>query len=207
MLARLSILGALVALAGGGWVLGATIRSPYGTREGVPIVQPVPFSHEHHVAGLGIDCRYCHTSVETSASAGYPPTRTCMGCHSYVWADSPMLEPVRASWRRREPIAWTRVYDLPDYVFFNHSIHVAKGVGCETCHGRIDRMPVVYKANELTMKWCLDCHRAPERHLRPREEVFTMGYEPSRPQSELGPELKAAYRIRPNLTECYTCHR
>ena len=141
--------------------------------------QPVPFSHEHHVRGLGIDCRYCHTSVETSSSAGMPPTYTCMSCHSQIWTDSPMLEPVRAEPRRRQADRWTRVHDLPDFVYFNHGIHVQKGVGCAECHGRVDQMPLAWKEQPLTMEWCLECHRHPEQHLRPKEEVFEMDWSPA----------------------------
>jgi len=205
--ARLGILALLFVILGGGLVLGATIWSPYATRQDLPREQPVPFSHKHHVGGLGLDCRYCHTSVETSANAGMPSTETCMNCHSYVWQDSKVLEPVRRSWRNRQPIAWTRVYDLPDFVFFDHSIHVHKGVGCESCHGRVDQMPITYKAHSLYMKWCLDCHRDPAKHLRPLADVYKMGYVPKESQAILGPRLMKKYGIRRNLTECYVCHR
>ena len=131
---------------------------------------------------LGIDCRYCHTSVETEGFAGMPPTHTCMTCHSQIWSDSPMLEPVRASLRERKPLAWTRVHDLPDFVYFHHGIHVQKGVACVSCHGRVDQMPLTWKEEPMTMEWCLNCHRHPERHLRPKEEVFLMDWvPPSRP--------------------------
>jgi hypothetical protein len=206
-LAKLTIACVVALVIGSGYVLYASVWSPYGTRVEVPRPQPVPFSHEHHVSGLGLDCRYCHSFVERSASAGFPPTETCMNCHSYVWKDSPMLAPVRESWRTRTPLQWTRVYDLPDFVFFNHRIHVAKGVGCETCHGRVDRMPITYQAATLYMKWCLECHKAPERYLRPRDKVFTMGYEPAGDQLTIGKRLKDEYHVRQNLTECYTCHR
>lgn len=204
---RLAGLAVLTLAIGGSYVLGAGIWSSYGTRINAPREQPVPFSHQHHVGGLGVDCRYCHQTVETAADAGLPSTQTCMNCHSYVWKDSPMLEPIRASWRRREPVPWTRVYDLPDFVFFNHSIHVAKGVGCETCHGRVDQMPITYKAVTLYMKWCLECHKKPEAYLRPREAVFTMGYEPAGDQLAIGRRLRAEYHVRDDLTDCYVCHR
>jgi hypothetical protein len=168
--------------------------------------QPVPFSHKHHVSGLGIDCRYCHTSVETSSFAGIPPTTTCMSCHSQIWAGSPMLEPVRASLRTNEPLRWTRVHDLPDFVYFDHSIHVAKGVGCSTCHGRVDQMPITWRENTLLMEWCLNCHREPERYVRPRSAIFQMDWVPPPNQLEAGRALLQAYHIR-KLTDCYTCHR
>ena len=157
-----------------GLLLGGLVytRSSYGTNAGDVRVQPVPFSHQHHVGVLGIDCRYCHTSVEVSSFAGFPPTKTCMNCHSQIWVGSDMLEAVRRSYRTGEPLQWHRVYNLPGFVYFDHSIHVHKGVGCTTCHGRIDEMPLTYQAPSLLMEWCLDCHRAPARHLRPRADVF-----------------------------------
>ena len=139
--------------------------------------QPVPFSHQHHVTGLGIDCRYCHTSVETSSFAGIPPTKTCMNCHSQIWTNAQLLEPVRASYKSGESLQWTRVNQLPDFVYFNHSIHVNKGVGCNTCHGPVDQMPLMYQQESLQMEWCLGCHRAPENNLRPRDQVFNMRYQ------------------------------
>lgn len=134
-----------------------------------------PFSHDHHVSGLGIDCRFCHATVEKTASAGMPTTETCMGCHAIIWNLSPLLAPVRNSLQSSEPLAWTRVYDVPDFVYFNHSIHIAKGIGCESCHGRLDQMPLTRKAVTLHMKWCLDCHRHPENAIRPRDRVFQFG--------------------------------
>jgi len=166
----------------------------------------VQFSHAHHVGGIGIDCRYCHTSVETAASASIPPTQTCMNCHSQIWAQSPYLEPVRASMQSGASIEWIRVHDLPDFVYFNHSIHVKKGMGCETCHGRIDQMPGIQQVNSLQMEWCLDCHREPEKYVRPRAAVFTMGYEPAGDQGEIGRQLVQEYNIK-SLTSCSTCHR
>src|SRR5882757_1294708 len=173
-LSRATIFGAVFVIAALGWVAMEIQRSPYVTYAGVRKPQPVPFSHQHHVAGLGIDCRYCHTSVETSAFAGLPATETCMTCHSQVWHDAPILAPVRESWMSGLPLHWTRVHDLPDYVYFDHSIHVQKGVACVECHGRVDQMPLMAKQHALYMRWCLDCHRAPEQHLQPASEVFTM---------------------------------
>ena len=163
------------------------MRSDYVTGANTNVTQPVQFSHAHHVGGLGIDCRYCHTSVDQSSFANIPPTKTCMNCHSQIWVTSPYLEPVRSSWRTGESIQWTRVNNLPDFVYFNHSIHVKKGIGCETCHGRLDQMPGIYQAQSLQMEWCLNCHRHPEQYVRPREAVVTMGYVPAKSQAELGP--------------------
>src|SRR5439155_17816451 len=176
-LSKLSIFGALFLVLGALWVTVEVNRAPYVTQEGVTREQPVPFSHQHHVGGLGIDCRYCHTSVEVSSFAGIPPTKTCMNCHSQIWSNAPLLQPVRESFRSGQSLVWTRVNDLPDFVYFNHSIHIAKGVGCNTCHGPVDRMPLMYNQASLQMEWCLDCHRAPEKYLRPREQVFNMRYE------------------------------
>src|SRR3970282_2105996 len=172
VISKVSIFGAIFFIAAFAWVLTQIFRSPYATNVDVPIEQPIPFSHEHHVAGLGIDCRYCHSSVEVSRFADIPPTHTCMTCHVQICADSPVLEPVRSSFETGEPIQWVRVYDLADFVYFDHSIHLTKGVGCETCHGRVDRMPLTWKAHTLYMDWCLECHREPERFVRPRDRVF-----------------------------------
>ena len=175
---------------------------------GTPVEQVVPFSHKHHVGDDGIDCRYCHTSVETSAFAGIPPTHTCMTCHSQLFTQEPVLAPVVQSLRSGKPIRWKRIHDLPDFVYFNHGIHVAKGVGCEECHGRVDRMPLTWRVAPLTMQWCLDCHRNPEMHVRPVEHVFDMGWKPSEDQRTLGRRLVAAYHIHTStLTDCSTCHR
>ena len=204
------------------WVFEQIQRSPYTTYAGVARPQPVPFSHQHHVGGLGIDCRYCHTSVEVSSFAGIPPTKTCMNCHSQIWSNAPLLEPVRESFRSGQSLVWTRVNDLPDFVYFNHSIHIAKGVGCNTCHGPVDRMPLMFNQASLQMEWCLDCHRAPEKYLRPREQVFNMRYEqPSafkpvsldgktyNEQISLGKALVSKYKLRSvqDITSCSTCHR
>jgi hypothetical protein len=152
-LSKVSIFGAIFIGGGLLFFVNEINRSPYVTQTHVPREQPVPFSHKHHVSGIGIDCRYCHTSVENSSFAGLPPTETCMSCHSQIWADSPTLEPVRASLRSGQSIEWTRVHDLPGFVYFNHSIHVNKGVGCATCHGRVDQMPLMWKQNTLHMEW------------------------------------------------------
>lgn len=208
-LSRLTIFGTLLAVIVVAWGWAGTLRSPYVSEQNVVREQPVPFSHQHHVGGLGLDCRYCHTSVEVSSFAGVPPTQICMNCHRQVWSDSPMLEPVRASLRENRPILWTRVHDLPDFVYFDHGIHIHQGVGCETCHGRVDRMPLTWKAESMRMEWCLDCHRNPGNYLRPREEVFTMGWRPPVPQSELGRRLVSMYRVDPpsKLLNCSICHR
>lgn len=205
-LSKLSLAGLLMFVAG--LILTAMIigRSSYATRAQEYIEQPVQFSHRHHVLDDGIDCRYCHTSVETSPFAGIPPTKTCMNCHSQIWATAPILEPVRTSFRDDTPLRWIRVHDLPDFVYFNHSVHVKKGMGCETCHGRIDEMPLTLQQNTLQMDWCLNCHRNPENYVRPRSEVYTMGYKPPVPQSVIGPQLVKEYGIRGN-TSCSTCHR
>ena len=205
-LSKLSLFGVL-ALVGGLILLTMAIgRSSYATRQHEVVEQPIQFSHLHHVTDDGIDCRYCHTSVETSAFAGIPPTKTCMNCHSQLLNTAPILEPVRASFRDNTPLRWIRVHDLPDFVYFNHSIHVKKGVGCETCHGRVDQMPLMLQENSLQMEWCLNCHRNPERYVRPRSEITTMGYVPPVPQSVLGPRLVKEYGIN-SLTSCSTCHR
>jgi Cytochrome c7 and related cytochrome c/Class III cytochrome C family len=205
---KLSIFGAVFFLAALLWVIAAISRSSYVTQTGVAREQPVPFSHKHHVSGLGVDCRYCHTSVEEVAFAGIPPTKTCMTCHSQIWSDSPMLEPVRESFRTDRSLEWIRVHDLPDFVYFNHSIHVKKGVGCVSCHGRVDQMPLVWKAHSLDMEWCLECHRHPEQFVRPREYVLRMDWQPADDQLILGEALVKEYHIdKSKLTNCSTCHR
>jgi hypothetical protein len=221
-ISRATIFGAVFVVAALFWVAATVQRSPYVTYAGVARPQPAPFSHQHHVAGLGIDCRYCHTSVETSSFAGIPPTRTCMNCHSQIWANAQMLEPVRESYRSGKSLVWNRVNDLPDFVYFNHSIHINKGVGCNTCHGPVDRMPLMYNYASLQMEWCLECHRAPEKFLRPRDQVFNMRYEEpsgSKPlaldgktytdQLSLGIDLVKKYKLRTvtDITSCSTCHR
>ena len=185
-IARVSIFGAVFFVAGLLGLFAEVNRSPWVTEARVAREQPIQFSHERHVAGNGIDCRYCHTSVEESSFAGIPPTKTCMNCHSQIFSASPYLEPVRESFRSDRPIQWTRVHDLPDFVYFDHSIHVNKGVGCTTCHGQVDRMPLMWQEQSLQMEWCLDCHRNPERYVRPREAVFRVDYAPPANQLELG---------------------
>jgi hypothetical protein len=204
--ARFSLVGGIVGLGVLFAVLEAYVRSPYVTNVGQPIEQPVPFSHKHHVAGDGIDCRYCHTTVETSSFAGMPSTQTCMNCHAEVWAQSPVLAPVRDSFSSNQPIVWNRVNNLPGFVYFDHSIHVSKGVGCSTCHGPVDQMPLTYKTQSMQMSWCLDCHQQPERYLRPRAEVFNMAWQPPTNQDQLGRDLVAAYHVQSKLS-CSTCHR
>jgi len=205
-LSRLSIFGGIFIVAFLVWAWAELNASTYATRARVPIQQPAPFSHEHHVGGLGIDCRYCHTSVENSSFAGIPPTKTCMNCHSQIWTNAEMLEPVRDSFRTDQSIRWIRVHDLPDYVYFNHSIHVAKGVGCTTCHGQVNKMPLMWQQESLQMKWCLDCHRHPERYVRPKVEVFSVAWQPPPDQVEIGRKLVKEYNIQ-SLTSCSTCHR
>jgi hypothetical protein len=205
-LSRLSIYGGVFILAVFTWTWAKFVRSDYVTGVGIVRAQPVPFSHQHHVGGLGIDCRYCHASVETEAFAGMPATKICMNCHSQIWADSPMLEPVRESYRADKSLAWNRVHRLPDFVFFDHSIHVKKGVGCATCHGRVDEMPLTRQTASLYMEWCLDCHRRPEQFVRPREEVFNIAWQMPANQCQAGLELVHAYQIQRH-TDCSTCHR
>ena len=205
-IARITIFGAIFFIAGLLGLLTQINRSPWMTRAHAAREQPIQFSHERHVAGNGIDCRYCHTSVEDSRFAGIPPTKTCMNCHSEIFADAPFLEPVRASFTSGHPLKWTRVHDLPDFVYFDHSIHVNKGVGCTTCHGPVDKMPLMYQESSLQMEWCLDCHRNPEKYVRPRSAVFSVDYQPPSDQAELGTRLVAEYQIQ-KLTSCSTCHR
>lgn len=208
-LSRLSIYGAAFIVVALGGAIYAVNEAPYFTEVNVAREQPVPFSHKHHVSELGIDCRYCHTSVEESSFAGVPPTYTCMSCHSQIWLNSPMLEPVRASLRTDRSIEWTRVNALPDFVYFDHSIHIKKGVGCTTCHGPIGQMPITWRANTLYMRWCLGCHRQPELYVRPRSQIFNASYEPPNDQLALGQKLVKEYKIKnqKQLTDCVTCHR
>ena len=204
---KASLITIVFVLIGLGWAVLTLQRSDLVTGANEFIEQPVQFSHQHHAGGIGIECRYCHTSVEVSPSAGIPPTKTCINCHSQIWNQSAYLEPVRASFRDDRPLNWIRVHDLPDFVYFNHSIHVRKGVGCETCHGRVDRMPLVFQAKSLQMEWCLDCHRDPSRFVRPLDQITAMGY--VRPASVNGADLVRDYKIAgvAELTSCSVCHR
>lgn len=208
---RGSIIAGLFILASLGWTILTIQRSDFVTQANQFIEQPVQFSHQHHVGGIGIDCRYCHTAVEVSPSAGIPPTKTCINCHSQIWSTSPYLEPVRASFRDDTPLQWIRVHDLPDFVYFNHSIHVKQGVGCETCHGRVDRMPLMLQKASLQMEWCLECHRDPAQFVRPRDQITTMGYQvpEGTSQAEVGARLVKAYNIAgiEHMTSCSVCHR
>jgi hypothetical protein len=237
-LAKVSIFGG-VALLGLVAVVVYTLMGTSGYLTGQYVVkrQPVPFSHEHHTRGLGIDCRYCHTSVERSAFAGLPPTETCMNCHRQIWTNAELLEPIRASYRDNVPMQWTRVHDLPDYVYFNHSVHIAKGIGCYSCHGKVNRMPLMFQNASLQMQWCLDCHRNPAQNVRPREEVFNLDWDAGRPATYSNRAVNARFlgvsedklkeagwspsaadvtRMQANLakdynlqslTSCSTCHR
>ncbi len=205
-ISRVSIFGGLFILAFLGWVIGAVYRSPYVTRQDAPVQQPVPFSHKHHVTDDGIDCRFCHTSAETSSFAGIPPTKTCMTCHSMIWPTAPMLEPVRQSYQTGQSIVWNRVNYLPQFVFFNHSIHVHKGIGCTTCHGPVGDMPLTWQSSPLHMRWCVDCHRDPAAQVRPRAEVFNAKWQPPPDQLAQGSKLAKEYNVK-SLIDCYTCHR
>jgi len=206
--ARMSIVAVVLLVLSGGWLGTEIVRSAYLTRAHDVRDQPVPFSHRHHVYEEGLDCRYCHKDVENSSFAGMPATEVCMGCHSQIWADSPMLAQVRESNQTLKPIAWTRVHDLPDFVYFNHSIHVAKGIGCSQCHGRVDQMPLMWREATLTMEWCLNCHRHPETEIRPREDVFAITSSESLDMSQRQQFVKE-YEIDSaiKLTNCTICHR
>ena len=214
-IAKASIFGAVFVACFISYVTMGYDRSPWHSGVGERVDQPVPFSHQHHVKGLGLDCRYCHTSVESSHFAGYPNTKTCMTCHSQIWTNAQMLEPVRKSWRENKPIEWQRVHNLPNFVYFNHSIHVAKGMGCNSCHGAVDTMPLLYQVGSLQMEWCLKCHREPEKYIRPREEVYNLYYsvetDPNHKgetQESLGAKLVKEYHIhKEQLTNCSICHR
>jgi len=210
-LARSSLFGVVSLVLLLGWLIFTLMRSSWATKQNEFVEQPFQFSHAHHVGGVGLDCRYCHTSVEKSAFAGIPPTKTCMNCHSQIWANAPILEPVRASFRNDKPLNWIRVNDLPDFVYFNHQIHIKQGVGCDTCHGQVDKMPLMYQAKSLLMEWCVGCHRAPENFIRPRGEVFNMNYKvpEGETQQGLGLRLKKEYGIAgvEHMTSCSICHR
>jgi hypothetical protein len=206
---RSSLFAVLTLVLFLGWMGFTLMRSSWLTKQSEYVEQPIQFSHAHHVGGVGLDCRYCHTSVEKSSFAGIPPTKTCINCHSQIWATAPILEPVRASFRDDTPMKWKRVTDLPDFVYFNHQIHVKQGVGCATCHGRVDQMPLITQATSMQMEWCVACHRAPEKFLRPRAEVFNMAYEAPANQIELGLRLKKEYNVAgiEHMTSCSVCHR
>ncbi len=206
VISQVVIFGGLIALTAGLWAAYIINDSSYENRQGEVRQQPVPFSHKHHVGDDGIDCRYCHTSVEKSSFAGIPTTHICMSCHSQIWSDSQTLAPVRESFLTGTPLQWERVYDLPDFVYFNHSIHINKGVACIMCHGRVDQMALLYRYKPLEMKWCLSCHRSPEEFVRPREHVFDMQWQPPSDQIAMGKKLVQEYKIQ-KLTDCYTCHR
>ena len=197
--------GAILSLV----IVGAVARSDYVSMVGIAPHQPVPFSHKHHSGELGIDCRYCHTSVEQQASAGMPPTHTCMTCHSQIWTGAPMLQPVRDSFAQADPLQWTRVNHLPSYVYFNHSIHVAKGIGCSSCHGAVTSMQMTARANAFHMDFCLQCHRNPQANVRTPDQVWNMDWQPPADQATKGPALVARYHIRnaAQLSDCSICHR
>lgn len=207
-LSRVTAVALGLCVVSGLWLWGRIQRSPYTSEVRIPKSQPVPFSHRHHVGELGIDCRYCHTSVEEAAFAGIPAVEICMGCHKQIWSDAPMLEPVRESFRTGKPIEWVRVHDLPDFAYFNHAVHVARGVGCASCHGRIDQMPLTWQVGDLTMGWCLDCHRDPTPHIRPRDQIFSMTWQPPKEDEQLAREALAhAGDDIQVLQSCSYCHR
>lgn len=209
MYAKMSLLALVGGAIGFFGVMDLIHRSPYVRYTKVPRSQPVPFSHRHH-ASMGIDCRYCHTTVENSSFANIPPTKTCMNCHVQIWAEAPMLEPIRESWKTKESLEWVRVHDLPDFVYFNHSIHVSKGIGCSTCHGRVDDMPLMHREHPLFMSWCLECHRDPAENIRPKDKIFDMAYEVkslSREEREALVEDYAIDHAHNRLTNCSICHR
>lgn len=205
-ISRVSIYGGTFLVIAVAYLAWAVNESPLYTDAKLPLEQPVPFSHKHHAAELGIDCRYCHTSVETSSFAGIPPTETCMTCHSQIWTNSSMLEPVRSSYATGQSLEWRRVNALPDFVYFNHSIHIKKGIGCTTCHGQVGEMPITWKQNTLYMRWCVDCHKHPELYVRRRQDIFKPVYQLPADQLALGERLVAEYKIK-KFTSCDTCHR
>jgi hypothetical protein len=208
-IAKVSIACVVLLLSATLAVAYITDRGSWMTMVEVAPEQPIPFSHKHHVKDDGIDCRYCHTSVETSGYAGLPATEICMSCHSQIWSNASLTQPIRDSWSSGRSIEWRRVHDLPDFVYFNHSIHLNKGIGCSTCHGHVDEMPLMYKVNTLYMNWCIECHRNPAKYIRPRSEVFNIDYEYPANQRELGQRLVAEYHVKDarTLTDCFTCHR
>lgn len=204
-IARLFVIGAAVAAAAALWVWREATASAHSP--GTPVQQPIPFSHQHHAGDDGIDCRYCHASVETAATAGMPSMEVCMSCHSQLYTDEPALAPLIEAWQSGVPVRWQRVHDLPDFVYFDHSMHVDNGVGCVSCHGRVDEMPLTWRSASLHMQWCLDCHRDPAPALRPRSRVFDLAWSRGA-DSAGGAALLAAYQVPVGrLTECSTCHR
>lgn len=208
VISRASIVVVLLVVGLVGWIGWDGYRSGYFTNVNEPIEQPIPFSHEHHVNGLGISCGYCHTTAEKAAFAGIPSTHTCMTCHSQIWTGAQMLEPVRASYRTQKPLEWVRVHDLPDFAFFNHSIHVNKGISCQVCHGDVNKMPLTWKSSTLMMGWCLECHRNPEKFIRPVEEIYNFEYKYPKNQEEVGKELVKKYNVQvKQLSDCSVCHR
>lgn len=203
---RASLFGAVLVVALLLWAGAVLGSSSYTTGQDVVRQQPIQFSHAHHVGLAGIDCRYCHVSVETSWFAGIPSLELCMHCHANLYTDAPLLEPLRQAWRSGEALAWNRVHDLPDFSYFDHSAHVSKGIGCATCHGRVDEMPLVYQAASLQMQWCLDCHRDPGPYVRPPERLVDMAFDPATLSPDERSALFAALDPRPR-TSCSTCHR
>lgn len=222
---RLLLVGTPAYVIAAGWLMAQWVHMPYFTGVGVAVEQPIAFSHEYHVGLLEIDCRYCHSTVDQASFAGMPATATCLGCHEHVWTGLSEIQPLKSSAETGIPIAWRRVHDVPDYAFFDHGIHVQKGVACVTCHGRVDRMPQVWKTQTLSMQWCLECHREPERYVRPREFVFDLEWEvPSdrggfaalaeqlelqsvpRDAEHLGRMLVERYDIQ-RYTSCSNCHQ
>ena len=208
-LTTMLLAGGLITLVFIMVVAWGVLYSPYNSGQFAVPEQPVPFSHQHHAGALGIDCQYCHTGVDRSPFAGLPDTETCMSCHSQLWTNADMLAPVRQSLAQDRPLAWVRVHDLPDFVYFNHEAHINNGVGCESCHGRVDQMPLTFQAKPLSMRWCLDCHNNPGPRLRPRDKVTTMGYHPAQdPDRPTDTELVRHYGIpQQRMTDCVTCHR
>jgi hypothetical protein len=205
-LAKLSLLIVAGGAAGGVGGLLFYVRSPIARGMQDPIEQPIQFDHRHHTRDEGIDCRFCHNTVDRSPHAGIPSTQLCLNCHSQIWNQSPLLDPVRRSFIEGQPIVWKKVNDLPDFVYFNHSIHVNKGVGCVSCHGRVDQMAAVEKAQPLTMSWCLDCHRNPDKNIRPLEEVTNMAWRPEGDSAEAGKQYAELNQVH-TRTSCTTCHR
>jgi len=207
-LSKLTIYALVLSVAFAVWMAIYIYNSSYVTGVRVAPEQPVQFSHKHHVGDDGIDCRYCHTTVEISGFAGIPSTEICMTCHSELWKNSPILEPVRASYQTGESIRWRRVHRVPDFVYFDHSIHVSKGIGCSFCHGAVDAMPLIWPTSTLRMAWCLGCHREPHKYIRPRDQVFNLHWTPPANQSELGSKLVKEYNVATTrMTDCFTCHR